>query len=160
MCGQQKGQNRAKSHEFFVVVLFKSKGQGVISAFSKGQGVTKRGQGAAPCKRSVGRTLYTCTSLLRKLVYWATEWGREVGRLTVGAVGTQERDGESILPHVPDTERSVLSARRHNVLLGRVFVQAVERHTVARPERNKQHRISTMQDTEHVYVFQYNTKNL
>ena len=26
-------------------------------AFSKGQGVTKRGQGAAPCKRSLGRTL-------------------------------------------------------------------------------------------------------
>ena len=53
--GQQKGQNRAKSHmtEFF----FYSKGQGFISAFSKGQGVTKRGQGAAPCKRSLGRTL-------------------------------------------------------------------------------------------------------
>ena len=30
---------------------------GVISAFSKGQGVTKRGQGSAPCKRSLGRTL-------------------------------------------------------------------------------------------------------
>ena len=29
----------------------------MISAFSKGQGVTKRGQGAAPCKRSLGRTM-------------------------------------------------------------------------------------------------------
>ena len=40
-----------------VLVFFYSKGQGVISAFSKGQGVTKKGQGAAPCKRSLGRTL-------------------------------------------------------------------------------------------------------
>ena len=42
------------------IYFFKSKGQGVISAFSKGQGVTKRGQGAAPCKRSLGRTLVMC----------------------------------------------------------------------------------------------------
>ena len=44
---------------FFLNVLgfFQSKGQGVISAFSRGQGAAKRGQGAAPCKRSLGRTL-------------------------------------------------------------------------------------------------------
>ena len=42
----------------FYLFIFYSKGQGVISAFSNGQGVTKRGQGAAPCKRSLGRILH------------------------------------------------------------------------------------------------------
>ena len=60
VCGQQKGQNRAKSHVTDIKKKKKnySKGQGGISACSKGQGVTKKGQGAAPCKRSLGRTLF------------------------------------------------------------------------------------------------------
>ena len=63
VCGQQKGQNNPKSQVWLILFkkffffFFESKGQGVISAFSKGQGITKRGQGAALCKRSLGRTL-------------------------------------------------------------------------------------------------------
>ena len=42
MCGQQKGTNRAN----------------IISLFDpKRQGVTKKGQGVAPCKNGLGRTL-------------------------------------------------------------------------------------------------------
>ena len=36
-----------------------SKGQpGIISAFLKGQGVTKKGQGATPCKNGIDRTQF------------------------------------------------------------------------------------------------------
>ena len=70
VCGQQKGQNRAKSHVWLIYIFFfLSKGQGVISAFSKGQGVTKRGQGAAPCKRSLGRTLGMTTPNCLSQIY-------------------------------------------------------------------------------------------
>ena len=39
--------------------------QGVISALKKRQGVTKKGQGAAPCKNGLGRTL--CVNKLNLL---------------------------------------------------------------------------------------------
>ena len=48
-------------HPFFFF-FFGSKRQGVISAFLKRQGVTKKGQGVAPCKNGLGRTLYSTGS--------------------------------------------------------------------------------------------------
>ena len=59
---------KKKKKNFFFFFFFLSKGQGVISAFSKGQGVTKRGQGAAPCKRSLGRTLSIMAVIRRSFV--------------------------------------------------------------------------------------------
>ena len=57
------------------------------------------------------------------------------GRLTVSGMGTEEGDGEAVLSHVPDTQSPVLAPGRHNVLLGRVFVDTVQGDVLSCPRQ-------------------------
>ncbi len=50
--------------KFFFFFFFGLERQGVISAFLKRQGVTKKGQGVAPCKNGLGRTLLSVVKIV------------------------------------------------------------------------------------------------
>ena len=118
--GNNKGKTELKAmcdwyyqNSFF---FLKSKGQGVISAFSKGQGVTKRGQGAAPCKRSLGRTLNYILASYHLLEMVSTDWSRlecrHVGSPTPICYGTdmsvlQRRSAIAPTPQLPNADRSL-----------------------------------------------------